>query len=229
MVPRGEISVVFAGLGMHVSVEDELRSSVSLFSAVALMGLWTTLITPSGLGRPVTQLSRSKTSSSALLFYPMDFRMVKFADVLAYENLRRASRSSQERIMKPDFSIAPRPPIVNPFPAAIQLSTCHGRGVLAREDEGINRAKAYGGGVRIRTNRKRDVYRHRARGTPLQVFRMQVIAIADDLESLVAHGLLNIPPSSRPLHLCGCSCASPGTRIGACADKPRYEHILYRA
>jgi Kef-type K+ transport system membrane component KefB len=49
MVPRGEVGLIFAGIGTRLTFEDQPLLSQSLFSAVVLMVLLTTLITPVGL------------------------------------------------------------------------------------------------------------------------------------------------------------------------------------
>jgi Na+:H+ antiporter len=49
MIPRGEVGLIFAGIGTRLSFEGQPLLSQSLFSAVVLMVLLTTLITPVGL------------------------------------------------------------------------------------------------------------------------------------------------------------------------------------
>jgi Kef-type K+ transport system membrane component KefB len=49
MIPRGEVGLIFAGVGSKLSVDGQPMLSQGLFSAVVLMVLVTTLITPVGL------------------------------------------------------------------------------------------------------------------------------------------------------------------------------------
>jgi Kef-type K+ transport system membrane component KefB len=49
MIPRGEVGLIFAGIGTRMTLEGQPLLSPSLFSAVVLMVLVTTLITPLGL------------------------------------------------------------------------------------------------------------------------------------------------------------------------------------
>jgi Kef-type K+ transport system membrane component KefB len=49
MVPRGEVGLIFAGIGTRLTLEGQPLLSPSLFSAVVLMVLVTTLVAPIGL------------------------------------------------------------------------------------------------------------------------------------------------------------------------------------
>jgi Kef-type K+ transport system membrane component KefB len=49
MIPRGEVGLIFAGIGTRLSVDGQPLLSHGLFSAVVLMVLVTTLVTPVGL------------------------------------------------------------------------------------------------------------------------------------------------------------------------------------
>jgi Kef-type K+ transport system membrane component KefB len=49
MIPRGEVGLIFAGIGTRMTLEGRPLLSPSLFSAVVLMVLVTTLVTPLGL------------------------------------------------------------------------------------------------------------------------------------------------------------------------------------
>jgi Kef-type K+ transport system membrane component KefB len=49
MIPRGEVGLIFAGIGTRMTLEGQPLLSPSLFSAVVLMVLVTTLVTPLGL------------------------------------------------------------------------------------------------------------------------------------------------------------------------------------
>jgi Kef-type K+ transport system membrane component KefB len=51
MVPRGEVGLIFAGIGTRLTLEGQPLLSPSLFSAVVLMVLVTTLVAPIGLRR----------------------------------------------------------------------------------------------------------------------------------------------------------------------------------
>ena len=49
MIPRGEVGLIFAGIGTTLSLDGQPLLSHGLFSAVVLMVLVTTLVTPVGL------------------------------------------------------------------------------------------------------------------------------------------------------------------------------------
>ncbi len=49
MIPRGEVGLIFAGIGTRLSLDGQPLLSQGLFSAVVLMVLITTLVTPVGL------------------------------------------------------------------------------------------------------------------------------------------------------------------------------------
>ena len=49
MIPRGEVGLIFAGIGTRLSLDGQPLLSQGLFSAVVLIVLVTTLITPVGL------------------------------------------------------------------------------------------------------------------------------------------------------------------------------------
>jgi Kef-type K+ transport system membrane component KefB len=49
MVPRGEVGLIFAGIGTRLTLEGQPLLSPSLFSAVVLLVLVTTLVAPIGL------------------------------------------------------------------------------------------------------------------------------------------------------------------------------------
>ncbi|MGH2394176.1 MAG: cation:proton antiporter, partial [Candidatus Limnocylindria bacterium] len=49
MVPRGEVGLIFAGIGAGLVVADRPLLDVGIFSAVVLMVLVTTVVTPVGL------------------------------------------------------------------------------------------------------------------------------------------------------------------------------------
>jgi Kef-type K+ transport system membrane component KefB len=49
MIPRGEVGLIFAGIGTRLSLEGQPLLSPSLLSAVVLMVLVTTLAAPVGL------------------------------------------------------------------------------------------------------------------------------------------------------------------------------------
>jgi Kef-type K+ transport system membrane component KefB len=50
MIPRGEVGLIFAGVGASLWVRGGPLLSQGLFSALVLMVLITTLVTPAGLG-----------------------------------------------------------------------------------------------------------------------------------------------------------------------------------
>jgi Kef-type K+ transport system membrane component KefB len=49
MVPRGEVGLIFAGIGVSLRLDGTPILSQGLYSAVVLMVLVTTLVTPPGL------------------------------------------------------------------------------------------------------------------------------------------------------------------------------------
>jgi Kef-type K+ transport system membrane component KefB len=49
MVPRGEVGLIFAGIGATLTLAGQPLLAPSLFSALVLMVLVTTLVTPVGL------------------------------------------------------------------------------------------------------------------------------------------------------------------------------------
>lgn len=49
MIPRGEVGLIFAGIGTSLSLEGQPVLSQGVFSAIVLMVLCTTLVTPAGL------------------------------------------------------------------------------------------------------------------------------------------------------------------------------------
>lgn len=57
MIPRGEVGLIFAGIGTSLTLQGQPVLSQGLFSAIVLMVLITTLVTPVGLrwafGRPI--------------------------------------------------------------------------------------------------------------------------------------------------------------------------------
>jgi Kef-type K+ transport system membrane component KefB len=60
MIPRGEVGLIFAGIGMTLRVNGERVVSVSTFSAVVIMVMVTTLITP-----PVLKWALTKEEAKA--------------------------------------------------------------------------------------------------------------------------------------------------------------------
>ena len=51
MIPRGEVGLIFAGIGARVMLEGEPILNENVYSSVVLMALITTIITPVGLRR----------------------------------------------------------------------------------------------------------------------------------------------------------------------------------
>ena len=49
MVPRGEVGLIFAGIGAGLALQGQPRLSQGMFSAIVLMVLATTLVAPIGL------------------------------------------------------------------------------------------------------------------------------------------------------------------------------------
>jgi Kef-type K+ transport system membrane component KefB len=63
MVPRGEVGIVFAGIGTRLSLQGEPVLSQSLFSAVILMVLLTTLAAPPALRWAVERQERARRAA----------------------------------------------------------------------------------------------------------------------------------------------------------------------
>jgi Kef-type K+ transport system membrane component KefB len=63
MVPRGEVGLIFAGIGTRLTLQNEPVISQGIFSAIVLMVLVTTLLAPIGLrwafSRPARPEGRS--------------------------------------------------------------------------------------------------------------------------------------------------------------------------
>jgi Kef-type K+ transport system membrane component KefB len=59
MVPRGEVGLIFAGIGTALLLDGQPLLSQSVYSAIVLMVLVTTLITPIGLRWTLGEASRS--------------------------------------------------------------------------------------------------------------------------------------------------------------------------
>jgi Kef-type K+ transport system membrane component KefB len=49
MVPRGEVGLIFAGIGVRLTLEGKPLLTEGIFSAIVLMVLVTTLLAPIGL------------------------------------------------------------------------------------------------------------------------------------------------------------------------------------
>lgn len=64
MIPRGEVGIVFAGIGTRLSLQGEPLLSQSLFSAVILMVLLTTLAAPPALRWAVERESGTRGGAS---------------------------------------------------------------------------------------------------------------------------------------------------------------------
>jgi Kef-type K+ transport system membrane component KefB len=59
MIPRGEVGLIFAGIGTALLLDGQPLLSQSVYSAIVLMVLVTTLITPIGLRWALGEVSRS--------------------------------------------------------------------------------------------------------------------------------------------------------------------------
>jgi Kef-type K+ transport system membrane component KefB len=57
MVPRGEVGLIFAGIGAKLTVGGVPVVGPELFSAVVMMVMATTLITPPALGMAFARLA----------------------------------------------------------------------------------------------------------------------------------------------------------------------------
>jgi Kef-type K+ transport system membrane component KefB len=57
MIPRGEVGLIFAGIGMTLRLNGEQVVSVPTFSAVVIMVIVTTLVTPPVLKWALTRPS----------------------------------------------------------------------------------------------------------------------------------------------------------------------------
>jgi Na+:H+ antiporter len=49
MIPRGEVGLIFAGIGASLAIEGRPVVSQNVYTAIVMMVLITTLITPVGL------------------------------------------------------------------------------------------------------------------------------------------------------------------------------------
>jgi Kef-type K+ transport system membrane component KefB len=65
MVPRGEVGLIFAGIGATLVLHGERVISVPLFSAVVIMVIVTTLITPPALKITLARGDRIKAARAA--------------------------------------------------------------------------------------------------------------------------------------------------------------------
>jgi hypothetical protein len=50
MIPRGEVGLIFAGIGTRMMLEGQPMLSEHVYSGVVVMVVVTTLIAPAGLG-----------------------------------------------------------------------------------------------------------------------------------------------------------------------------------
>jgi Kef-type K+ transport system membrane component KefB len=62
MIPRGEVGLIFANIGLHLTIQGERIIDQAIFSAVVVMVIVTTLITPPALK---WSFSRNKTEAPA--------------------------------------------------------------------------------------------------------------------------------------------------------------------
>ena len=46
MIPRGEVGLIFAGIGLNLAVKGERVLDEAVFSAILIMAMLTTIITP---------------------------------------------------------------------------------------------------------------------------------------------------------------------------------------
>ena len=60
MLPRGEVGLIFAGIGTSLSLQGKPILSQEIFSAVVLMVLITTLVAPIGLRRALAKSSTQR-------------------------------------------------------------------------------------------------------------------------------------------------------------------------
>jgi Kef-type K+ transport system membrane component KefB len=61
MIPRGEVGLIFANLGLSLSVQGERVIDAGLYSAVVIMVMLTTLVTPPALRWSLARADRRKT------------------------------------------------------------------------------------------------------------------------------------------------------------------------
>ena len=66
MIPRGEVGLIFAGIGATLTIAGDRVVSPSVFSAVVVMVALTTLMTPPLLGWRLRQLDRPRLARSAV-------------------------------------------------------------------------------------------------------------------------------------------------------------------
>lgn len=65
MIPRGEVGLIFAGIGTSMTLRGQPVLSQDIFSAVVLMVLFTTLVTPIGLRWAFGQPLRSRAEGAS--------------------------------------------------------------------------------------------------------------------------------------------------------------------
>ena len=65
MVPRGEVGLIFAGIGASLILRGEPVIDISVFSAVVIMVMVTTLITPPALKMTMARSDRAKLAKKS--------------------------------------------------------------------------------------------------------------------------------------------------------------------
>jgi Kef-type K+ transport system membrane component KefB len=63
MVPRGEVGLIFAGIGLTLTIAGERIVDEAVFSAVVIMVIVTTMITPPALKWSLTRGARRAPAS----------------------------------------------------------------------------------------------------------------------------------------------------------------------
>jgi Kef-type K+ transport system membrane component KefB len=64
MIPRGEVGLIFASIGLGLSVRGERIVDPAIYSAVVLMVLATTLVTPPALAWSISRRTRRRLEAS---------------------------------------------------------------------------------------------------------------------------------------------------------------------
>jgi Kef-type K+ transport system membrane component KefB len=65
MIPRGEVGLIFANLGLGLTIRGERVVDERLFAAVVFAVMATTLVTPPSLGWSVARAARRRAEEAA--------------------------------------------------------------------------------------------------------------------------------------------------------------------
>jgi len=65
MIPRGEVGLIFANIGLGLTVRGERIVDERIFAAVVVAVMMTTLVTPPALKARLTRVSRRRAAVTA--------------------------------------------------------------------------------------------------------------------------------------------------------------------